>query len=260
MTEPVAEQILKFKKPKIVFMDVSGTLTQGTFIPSLLIPYFKKNHRPFLEENIEKPIIGNIIFKLRASASMDAKAPKIAPDMADKSILIDTVSNYVDHCLDNFKENKPLILYRFVVWFDGYDRGLLQTPVYNDVAVQLHKWFDAQGIRLFILSNGWSVATKKFLEKTTQGNLSNLIQDFLDTEIGPLNHASTFHTAIDCIQEHPKDIIYLTKNGDSARAAIEIGIVSILVLTHQRDVTLIRNDPRDAGIPHVRTLKEIEFE
>ena len=120
MSEKVNTKRQEVKKPKAILMDVSGTLTQGTFIPTLLVPYFKKNHQKYLEVNIDQPTCREIIDKLRTAAQLDPGSPKIIPNESEKEALIASVSAYVDHCLDSNKENKPLILYRFMVWFDGY--------------------------------------------------------------------------------------------------------------------------------------------
>lgn len=199
-------------------------MTQGTFISALLAPYFQKNHKAYLEENIDQPKMHDVIDKLRTSAERDAGAPKIAASEVDKVELIKSVATYVDYCLDGKKENKPLVLFRFLVWFDGFDRDILSTPVYQDVATQVKKWRLTLGLKLYVLSNGWNMATQKFLEKTTQGNLSSLVHDFMDTDLGPLTSPETFQKVIAIVRESPENIVFLTKSPDEARAARLAGI------------------------------------
>ena len=248
----------RLKKPKAVLMDVSGTLTQGTFIPIILVPYFQKNYRAYLEENIDKPRCKDVINKMRTSAEIDKSSPKILPEGTDNAALIGSVCNYVDYCLYNNKENKPFVVFRFMVWFDGYERNLITTPVYSDVAIQIQKWRLSQDIQLYVLSNGWSYATRKFLEKTSQGNLSILINDCFDTELGPLNSATTFQKLLNIIKVPSQELVFLTKSADEAKAAIEVGIIVVMVLTHRKDVEAIQENVKDQ-IPHVRTFNEIEF-
>lgn len=249
-------EVKHFKKPRAVLMDVSGTLTQSTFIPTLLVPYFQKNYKAYLDQSYEQPKCREVVDKLRLAAEHDASAPKIAPDTGNRSALVESVCQYIDYCLKGQKENKPFVIFRFMVWFDGYDRDIVSTPVYADVAIQIQKWRLTQGIQLFVLSNGWNLATNKFLEKTTQGNLALLIQDYFDTELGPLNIATTFQKVLDKIKLQPQDIVFLTKSPEEARAAKEVGINPILVLTHKKDVEAVQK----GDIPHVRTFNEIEFD
>ena len=74
------------KKPKAILMDVSGTLTQGTFIPTLLVPYFKKNHQKYLEVNIDQPTCREIIDKLPTAAQLDPGSHKISQTNRKKKL------------------------------------------------------------------------------------------------------------------------------------------------------------------------------
>lgn len=55
------------------------------------------------------------------------------------------------------------------MWFDGYKRQRIETPVYSDVAIQIQKWRCDQEIKLFVFSNGWAEATKRFMSQTNHG-------------------------------------------------------------------------------------------
>ena len=122
---------LRLKKPKALLMDVSGTLTQSAFTSSILAPYFEKNHKIFLTNNIDKAQISQLVDQMRTAASVDREAPKIADsDDVPKAALIDWASAYVEHCVKNKKENKPFVMFRFMVLFDGFDRNKITTPVY----------------------------------------------------------------------------------------------------------------------------------
>lgn len=245
-----------------MLFDVSGTLTQSTFIPKVLVPYFKAYFTVYLEENYDKEECKTMIQELRAEAQLDVAAGptfQIEPADADKKAIIESVSRHINHCLENSIERKAYILFRFKVWFDGLAKDIIKVPVYADVATQLQNWRTNLGIRLFVLSNGWSVATRKFMEKTSKGDLSLLVSDFWDTDIGELTRPETYRLVIERIGEQPEEIVFLSKNLDEARAAKSAGLVVVLVLTHRSQVTAVSEACRVENIPHIRSFDELNF-
>ena len=62
--------------------------------------------------------------------------------------------------------------------FDAFkQQPNLTTSVYKDVANAFNAWATSGNIKLYMLSNGWSYAMKKFLAKTNYGNLTSLLTD-----------------------------------------------------------------------------------
>lgn len=147
---------------------------------------------------------------------------------------------------------------RFHVWFDGYERAILTTPVYSDVAIQMKNWRCEHGIRLYVTSSGWAEASRVFLSRTNQGDMTLLIDEYFDTGTGPMNESDTYRAVLQRIGQTGPDCVLLTKSPGSAVAAANVGIVPILVVTHKRDYDLLGDQAK--GIAVVRTLNEIEFE
>lgn len=240
--------------------DVSGTLVKLAFIDKILVPYYTDYHRNWFEDNYETLLCKEHLRLLREEANNDANAPKVEePVDGEKHKEIDSACEYLDYCIKNNIENKAVVLLRFTLWFDGLDKKVFTTPVYSDVAVKIQKWCKADGIKLFILSRGWSEATKKFLEKTSSGDLAKLITDYFDTSYGPLNDEVTFRRLLVKINEKASDVIFLTKSKDEARAAKQAGMNPILVLIHRKDVEDAAEFIKEEGIPYVRTFLELRF-
>lgn len=144
------------------------------------------------------------------------------------------------------------------MWFDGYDKSKLETPVYSDVAVQIQKWRCDQNIKLFVFSNGWAEATKRFLSKTNHGDLNLLIDEHFDTSLGQLSDPETFKKVLSKIKEKPEDVVFLTKSADEARASAKVNLTTVLVLTHRRNIEKLDSDGKK--MPRVRSFNELEFE
>lgn len=264
----------KVGRPKALLMDAVGTLTDVNFNINVLTPFFAKNHQVFLEANFDKPATLDVIDHMRTAAqrSEDKQTPQIAGKEAEKGEIIKTVNAYVDYLQANHQENRPMILYRFLVWFDGYDRGLLCTPVNEEVVANLKKWTQ-QNIKIYVLSHGnlmifsfiilnfynlgWTVANRKFLEKTSHGNILALITDVMDTEMGSLTNPETFIKVAARVKEEPKSIVYLTKAVSEALSASASGMQVIMVLNDQKRIDNAKEV--EGRFPHVSNFNEIEF-
>lgn len=128
------------KKPAAVIFDFSGTAARESFVEKQLMPYFKVAYKAYFEANWSKPECQEDVKALSVVANRDSGAPKIDTS-APKSDQISSLAKYVEYCGEKKKESsKAFVMYRFHVWFDGYERGKIQTPVFSDVAVLLQKW------------------------------------------------------------------------------------------------------------------------
>ena len=147
---------------------------------------------------------------------------------------------------------------RFHVWFDGYDKGRIETPVYSDVAIQIQKWRCDLQIQLYVLSNGWAEANRRFLSKTNHGDLNLLISGHFDTTIGSFLSPDTYQKVLAEIKRSPEEVLFLTKSADEARTAQSVGIAVVLVMTHRRNIEKL--EEADKSLPRIRSFNELEFE
>jgi methionine salvage enolase-phosphatase E1 len=60
------------------------------------------------------------------------------------------------------------------------------------------------------------------------------------------------------IGEQPEGVIFLTKSPEEAKAAKEVGITPILVVTHLKNIEKL--DESDKQITTIRSFNELEFE
>ncbi|KAI2807764.1 hypothetical protein RDWZM_005230 [Blomia tropicalis] len=248
---------VKIQKPKLVLFDVSGTAARESFVEKILLPYFKIAARIYFDNNWGTAQCDEDMKALARAAAAQAEAPKIDLSMP-KPQVIDALQTYIDWAQEKLQDNtRAFSTYRFHVWFDGYDRGKLTTPVYSDVAVTIQKWRCDLNVRLYILSNGWAEATKKFMSKTSHGDLNLLIEGHFDTSSGPLTEPSTFKKVVEQIGANTSDVLFLTKSPEEGKAAKDAGLNVILVLTHRGSVDQALQMCKD--IPIARTFTEIEF-
>ena len=252
----MAQNKLKVIKPKAMLFDMISTVAKASFIDNVLLPYIKTNAKTYFEENWSSEAVKMDITNLQSMAKLEPNAPQIPTDAA-QAVLIEAAVAFVAYCVDKGKTSDAITLLRFHMWFDGFKRGRIETPVYSDVASKLRKWRHGDKVRLFVVSNGWSEATKRFLMRTNHGDLNALIEDHFDTELGELTEPATFQKALDVIKEPPESVLFLTKSASEARAALNAGLSAILVMTHRRNIEKLDEDGKK--IPRVRSFNDIEF-
>ena len=251
----MAHQLL-VKKPKVLLFDVVSTVTKTSFIDKVLLPYVSSHIKQFLEENWDSKSVQADIDNLRWQAKQEPGAPQI-PINAERDALIDATMAFVKYCVDKNNESQAIILLRLHMWFDGYKRDRLETPVYSDSACKLKKWHFEQNIKLYVLSNGWNQASKRFLSRTNHGDLNELIMDHFDTEMGLLTDESTYRKVLEQINEPPEVVLFLTKDAAEGQAALRAGLSVVLVMTHRRNIEKLDEDAKK--MPRVRSFNDIEF-
>lgn len=244
------------KRPRAIMFDLVATVVKTSLVDGVLLPYIVDNIQLFLEENWSIKAVQDDIANLRWAAKQDPTAPQIPESTVDRAQLITAVANYVRYAQTNQKDGLAMTLLRLHMWFDAYKRNRLQTPTYSDAASQLHKWHE-RGIKLCVLSNGWSRASQLFLSNTVHGNLAQLIAHHFDTELGPLDSADTYRKVLQQVQLPPTDVLFLTKDAKEGQAASQAGLSVILVITHRRTIEKLNED--QAKMARVRSFSDLDF-
>mgnify|MGYP002716572349 FL=1 len=130
--------IVKIKRPKAILFDISGTVARESFVEKILQPYFKIAYQVYMDNAWNKQEWQDCLRQLSIVAERDMKAPKIELTK-EKSDIIKEATKYIEYCLENNHEPKAFVMFRFLVWFDGYERNKIKTPVYSDVAVTMKR-------------------------------------------------------------------------------------------------------------------------
>ena len=145
--------------------------------------------------------------------------------------------------------------------FDGYNRNKLETAVYTDAATCLSKWAKNEGIDMYVLSNGFSYAMKKFLSKTNHSDLSLIVKKYFDSgKLGSLEDPKTYKKVISDLGHPAQDIIFLTHWGREGVAAYNAGLNVILVETHREDVAREQTESVvQCGLPLIRSFDDLIF-
>jgi enolase-phosphatase E1 len=77
----------------------------------------------------------------------------------------------------------PLKALQGRIWQEGYKKGELRGEVYPDVPPALKRWRE-DGKRIYIYSSGSVLAQKLLFESTAYGDLTQLLDGYVDTKVG----------------------------------------------------------------------------
>lgn len=250
---------LTVRKPKAILFDIIGTVTKTGFVDKVLFSYVRSNLDTYLNNNWSKKVLMRDIDLLRAEALQDGGPaiirPSESPDRIRRSVV-----DYISKCMDENRDNEAIRIFRFHMIFDGYNRGHLQTSVYSDVAIGLGNWSTKENIKLYVYSNGWKYCMKKFLEKTNHANLALVVEEFMDTEMGPLDDAKSYEGIIQKLGFPAVDILFLTHSGVEGVAAHFAGLSVVLVTTHREELNRERTEEtQKAKLPFIRSFNDLIF-
>ena len=248
--------VLVVKEPKVIIMDMLGTAVKLGFIEKILLPFVKTNVKEYVVEKWSDKKFRKDCDKLRKESAKPDNTVKIAALDAPVAEQQESISNFVLSSMEMKKESSALQNFRFNMWFDGYKKKKVKTPVYSDVAIQLKKWKD-MGIKIYILSNGWKEANKTFFSHTSHGDLNLMIDDHFDSSDGSLDSKETYSKIATKLGQPVDDCLFLTKSGKEGLVAKEAGMRIVLVLTHRKNIEKLSEEEK--GLPRIRTFNDLEF-
>lgn len=253
---------LKRAKPNAIIMDFSGTAAKTGFIDKILIPFLHWNVKRYVVENWDNDDFAEHLRRMKKQNARDIEeageeVPKLE-ESKDVSQQQNSLVSYINWCLNTEKEHRAITLFRFGVWFHGVKQRKIQTPVYSDVAMQMLKWQYDMKIKLVLFSHGWVEAQSVFMTNTNHGDLFKHFDYHYDTDIGDMEAPESYNKILQEINEPPEKVCFLTKSPTQANVAKGVGINSILVLTHRREIE--RLSPEDKNLPMIRSFNQLEFE
>ncbi|KAK4163418.1 enolase-phosphatase E1 [Cladorrhinum sp. PSN259] len=203
-------------KPKVVLLDIEGTVCPISFVKDVLFPYALKALPGTLEAEWDSPSFAQYrnAFPQEHAVSKEAFTAHVQ-DLMSQDLKISYLKSLQGY-----------------LWESGYKSGELKSPLFRDVNPKLAAWRD-NGVQLMIYSSG-SVAAQKLLFRHTDGEPSNLtawISDFFDTvNAGPKTEAASYEKIVGHHPEVPAgDWLFLSDNVKEVEAAKQAGLQSIIV-------------------------------
>ncbi|KAK4650593.1 enolase-phosphatase E1 [Podospora pseudocomata] len=204
-------------QPKVVLLDIEGTVCPISFVKDVLFPYALSALPATLEAQWDEPEFSQYrdAFPAEHASSQEALTAHVK-DLMSRDVKIAYLKSLQGY-----------------LWESGYKSGELKAPLFDDVAPKFVQWKKA-GEEIMIYSSG-SVAAQKLLFKHTNGQPADLIpeiSDFFDTvNAGPKQEASSYQTILAAHPEFPEanSWLFLSDNVKEVEAAKQAGMQSFVV-------------------------------
>lgn len=149
------------------------------------------------------------------------------------------------------------------IWKEGYEKGRVTTPLYEDVLPTLKKWKD-QGKTIAIFSSGSVQAQKMFfghVKDNSTGKIEDvngLFVDNFDTlNAGPKMDMSSYVSIAKALNRHEKEVIFLSDNVKEIEAAAQAGMRAVVV---DRPGNAPLSDEDREKLEVVESLEDVKFQ
>lgn len=205
----------------VVLLDIEGTTTPVDFVFEVLFPYARAGVRDFISEHSSdaRGDIDGLLEENRKDIERGLDPPVVVDSSEDA--LLDSLTVYAQWLIDADRKSTPLKSLQGKIWEAGYRAGELRAQVFEDVPRAFRRWRDEQK-SICIYSSGSVLAQRLLFAHTEAGDLTGMIDEYFDTNIGAKIESESYLRIAANIKRNPPDIIFIsdvTAELDAARAA-----------------------------------------
>jgi enolase-phosphatase E1 len=233
-----------------LLLDIEGTTTPIDFVYETLFPYARAHAGDYLTAN---PSSAQADIRTLLEENAEDSRQGLGPPLLEgppAQVSVDSVVAYIHWLMDHDRKSTPLKSVQGKIWEEGYRRGDLRSQVFEDVPHAFKRWREQQRM-ILIYSSGSVLAQKLLFAHTEAGDLTPLINDFFDTNVGAKKDAESYRRIADALQLRRSEIIFVSDVAAELDAAEVAGLQTLLCMRP--------GNPQTAGGPHalIRSFDEI---
>ncbi|KAF2710992.1 2,3-diketo-5-methylthio-1-phosphopentane phosphatase [Pleomassaria siparia CBS 279.74] len=207
----------RWTRTELVLLDIEGTLSSISFVKDVLYPYAVDRLTRLAYDSWSDPAFQNLIAGFPETTRPDAT----------------TLLTHVEHLTREDIKAVYLKQLQGILWKEGYSKGDLKTPLFDDVIPTLEAWKDA-GKTLAIFSSGSVQAQLQFFSYVENGSttrdLKPLFSAHFDTvTAGSKLEASSYEKICSELGIEASKVTFLTDNVNEAKASTRASIHTVLV-------------------------------
>ena len=199
---------------KAILLDIEGTTTPIDFVHNTLFPFAKARVAGFVQEHFD-----DLKFELAQLADENAADTEYRPKLRIDSP--NSVADYLKYLIDQDRKSTALKSIQGMIWQKGYESGDLVSPIFPDVPAAFKRWKDG-GKSIAIYSSGSILAQRLIFKYSDQGDLTQSIDSYFDTTIGPKREADSYRKIAEEMALEANEILFVSDippELDAARAA-----------------------------------------
>ena len=205
---------------KAILLDIEGTTTPIDFVQNTLFPFAKARIAGFVQEHFD-----SLKFELGQLAVEHASDPDYSNGFRPESP--NSVADYLKYMIDQDRKSTPLKSIQGMIWEKGYESGGLTSDVFPDVPLALKRWKDSSK-SIAVYSSGSVLAQRLIFKHSNQGDLTQSIDKYFDTNMGQKEDADSYRKIAADLALEANEILFLSDTPDELNAAQTAGMQTIL--------------------------------
>jgi enolase-phosphatase E1 len=226
---------------RAILTDIEGTTSSISFVKDVLFPYARRALPGFVRDHGQEPEVRRWL---------DAVATEQGGICADGTI-VEVLQGWIDED----RKHTALKALQGMVWSAGYRNADFTAHMYPDAALALREWHDA-GYPLYVYSSGSVPAQKLFFGHSDAGDLTGVVSNWFDTEIGGKREAASYARIAEAIGTAAGDVLFLSDVVEELDAARDAGLQTVLV-DRRQDYPQPRLDAATNGHRRVESFAQV---
>ena len=226
---------------KSVLLDIEGTTTPISFVHDVLFSYARARVRQFLASNFDSDEVGADVALLREEQALDVREGRNPPPLDDAEV--ESIAKYVEWLIARDSKSTGLKSLQGKIWREGYLTGNLKARVFADVRPALERW-RAKGLNVSIFSSGSVLAQQLLFAHTEAGDLTTLIGNYFDTNVGKKGEADSYRRIAAALRLRADEILFISDVVAELNAASEAGMKTLLSIRPGNPVQAAAQHPQ----------------
>lgn len=231
-----------------VVLDIEGTTCPVEYVSEVLFPYAAHHLAGFLATYGHDPNVATLVKQVKeawkqdtdpsaqalrqceadthqeamdhqSSASIQASSQTASPHDDLERVVV-----YLQWLIQQDRKLPALKELQGLIWEDGYRSGLLQGPLFADVAPALKRWH-AAGLILSVYSSGSRKAQQLLYQYSNAGDLRPLFKHWFDTKIGSKLEPNSYEQICKHLASPPADVLFISDSLAELQAASHAGLM-----------------------------------
>ena len=210
-----------------LLLDIEGTTCPVSYVTETLFPYASANLAPYLETHQHEANIRALIQELETLWQQDTdQEAKDLLGLSRQSAELSGVGGilpYLTFLIRRDRKVTPLKDLQGKIWADGYARGELVGPLFDDVPTSLRRW-QQEGLVLAVYSSGSIAAQQLIYQYSNHGDLRFLFSHWFDTHTGSKHDPSSYTLIAETMGCAPQAILFVSDSDSELQAASQSGL------------------------------------
>ena len=216
-----------------VLLDIEGTTCPVTFVAEILFPYASANLDLYLKKHQQDASVRALIQELEIlwKQDTDQEARDLLSNYRQSGERgVEEILPYLKLLIRCDRKVTPLKDLQGKIWAEGYAKGELVGPIFDDVPPSLRQWRQ-QGAVLAVYSSGSITAQQLIYQHSNHGDLRSLFSHWFDTHAGSKQDPRSYTGIAEMMGCEPKAILFISDSHTELQAASQSGLQ--LVCSHR---------------------------